>query len=139
VGVGSPHGADSIGWSVLEHLQKRNQIAATFRNVLKPIDMLDLLGDWDELIVIDAVEGTAVDLTECWTWPCVQLNAALSCGTHGFGLVQALQLAQELRLLPKYVTIVGVSMESWSTVANSLPKLEELLAKTAERIEVIYA
>jgi hydrogenase maturation protease len=139
VGIGSPHGADQIGWSVVEQLQKRRRVLAECRNVVKPVDLLDLLSDFEELIVIDAVQGMSGDLVERWTWPSDQLKDALSSGTHGFGLIQVLELAQELRLLPGCVTIIGVSVENSLSVASLSPTFDDSIAKVIKGVEALYA
>ena len=139
VGIGSPHGADQIGWSVVEQLQKRRRVLAECRNVVKPVDLLDLLGDFEELIVIDAVQGMSGDLVERWTWPSDQIKDALSSGTHGFGLIQVLELAQELRLLPVCVTIIGVSVENSLSVASLSPTFDDSIAKVIKGVEALYA
>lgn len=139
VGVGSAHGDDQIGWTILEGLENRDSTTARFCKVVKPIDMLDLLGDWDELLIIDGVEGNNEECLQCWVWPNSQLSDASSRGTHGLGLIQALELAEELRLLPKCVTIVGVPVSECRPIGNLSASLDKSLITIIERIEKLYA
>jgi hypothetical protein len=54
-------------------------------------------------------------------------------------LIQVLELAQELRLLPGCVTIIGVSVENCSAVAGLLPTFDDSLAKVIKGVEALYA
>jgi hydrogenase maturation protease len=139
VGVGSAHGDDQIGWTVLDILENRASSMAKFRKVVKPIDMLDWLGDSDELIIIDGVEGITDGSLQSWVWPNSQLSDALSGGTHGLGLNQVLELAEELLLLPKCVTIVGVPVSECRPIDNLSASLDKSLITIIERIEKLYA
>ena len=139
VGVGSAHGDDQIGWTVLDILENRALSMARFRKVVKPIDMLDWLGDCDELIIIDGVEGIIDESLQCWGWPNSQLSDALNGGTHGLGLNQVLELAEELLLLPKCVTIVGVPVSECRPIDNLSASLDKSLITIIERIEKLYA
>lgn len=139
VGVGSAHGDDQIGWAILEGLERRASFIAKFCKLVKPIDLLDLLGDLDELIIIDGVEGMIEESLQCWVWPNSQLGDALSSGTHGLGLKKVLELGEELRLLPKCVTIVGVPVAECRPIGNLSASLDKSLITIMERIEKLYA
>ncbi|GAB2887509.1 hypothetical protein GCM10027046_14760 [Uliginosibacterium flavum] len=96
-GIGSPHGADRLGWVVIDALQHAS-LPAPVKLVAcsLPSELTPLLLDAPRAIVIDALLGDgpagtihvlrATDLT----------RAALRLSSHGLGLVEAVQLASAL-------------------------------------------
>lgn len=139
IGVGSPHGDDQIGWSVVDRWAKLASEGTRFLKVVKPLDILDLLGDIDELIVVDAIWKMPTVLVRCWEWPSEQLADTISGGSHGFGLVQALELADALRLLPKSVRIIGIAVENGAWLASLSPGSENSLDIILNEVGKHYA
>jgi len=96
-GIGSPHGADRLGWAVIEALRQR-RLPSTAKLVAcqLPTELTPLLLAHSRAIVVDAMLGDgpagtihefrAADLPE----------AALRLSSHGVGLADAVQLASAL-------------------------------------------
>lgn len=139
VGVGSPYGSDQVGWSVVDRLKLHNRIDTRYINVSNPIDVLDYLGEFDELILVDAVHGFTANAIQCWTWPNPQIEDGAYGGSHGFGVVQMLELARELQLLPKTVTIVGIGVGLSPVSDFSTHKQDVEIEAIVEEVEAFYA
>lgn len=100
VGVGSPHGWDRLGWSVAESL-RQNTEGLAIRQTSSPSRLLDWLDGIDALHVGDAFLGKrAVPRLHCEPWPTRQFAQQRAYGTHELGLLETLQLASTLGMLP---------------------------------------
>lgn len=139
VGVGSPHGADHVGWTVVDRLKVRRRDEAKYMKVANPIDVLDCLGESDELILVDAVHGLTANVIQRWTWPNEQIMDGAYGGSHGFGIVQVLELAGELQLLPKRVMIIGIGAEQGRVSETMMLNQEVEIDAIVEEIETLYA
>lgn len=139
VGIGSHQGDDQVGWSIVKQLQVRANFTADFKLVAKPLDLLDILEQCEELILIDAAEECDNDDVKFWKWPTTALLLCKSPGTHGFGLVEVLILADEMGLLPKNVTIVGIPMKNCSALQPLQSYPLASIEKIVEKLETAYA
>lgn len=139
VGVGSPHGADQVGWTVVDRLKVLRRDDAKYIKVANPIDVLDCLGECDELILVDAVRGLTTNTIQCWTWPNDQITDGAYGGSHGFGVVQMLELAAELLLLPKRVMIIGIGVEQRRVSETWMLNQEAEIDAIVEEVETLYA
>lgn len=139
VGVGSPHGADQVGWTVVDRLKVRRSNDAKYTKVANPIDVMDCLGECDELILVDAVHGLTANAIQCWTWPNEQIMDGADGGSHGFGIVQVLELAGELQLLPKRVMIIGIGVEQGRVSETWMLNQEAEIDAIVEEVETLYA
>lgn len=139
VGVGSPHGADQVGWTVVDRLKARRLDDANYIKVANPIDVLDCLGECDELILVDAVHGLTPNTIQCWTWPNQQITDGAYGGSHGFGVVQMLELAAELQLLPQRVMIIGIGVENGLVSELWMLNQEVEIDGIVGEVETLYA
>lgn len=143
VGLGSPHGDDQLGWLVAAQLQQRlRESAGTTVDVVEvrraavPLDLLDWLEQVRQLHVCDACQRTDGTLDRVpprepvvhrlpWSHgvadqpqPTALSTTVLSrlrCqGTHDFGLVQTLQLAERVGRLPSQVTVWAVEGQAFA-------------------------
>lgn len=111
VGIGSPHGDDQAGWLVADALQlSLNQLhhpdlSCCVKKAVVPLDLLHWLENVDELILCDACQSDApaghirqLPLTDSTTGRLhnnlPDSDARSTEATHGFGLIQVLQLIQ---------------------------------------------
>ena len=109
IGIGSPFGADQLGWLAIDLLGGISLHDTELIKLDRPgSELIRFFSDVEELVLIDAVQSgqapgsliklTAADLAsvECQT------------STHGFGVAEALQLAEQLDLLPEKLFLVGI-------------------------------
>jgi hydrogenase maturation protease len=135
IGLGSSHGDDQFGWTVVEQLQGLlREPNATIRLARSPAQLLDWLEGFARLIIFDACEnlGTPGEL-HFWRWPALELVNVRSSGSHDLSLPAALALAQSLDLLPRDVLIVCAEGRCFSPQA---PISSEVGAAASRAIEL---
>jgi hydrogenase maturation protease len=118
VGIGSPHGDDSIGWLLIDRLRSRLDVRAElFAGT--PNRLADWAQDCDRLIVVDAAR---VDLPEGnvlrFVWPDPRIFAGSLSSTHGLGVAESLQLADVLGRLPACVVVFVLSARRFEVGAS---------------------
>jgi hydrogenase maturation protease len=113
IAVGSPHGDDQAGWTVVERL-KRDRIPGVKAMVLRdPLDLLIKLRSCRVLILVDACRtGAEPGTVVCLDPRRVPLRPGNGHSSHGLGLVRALALAEALGKLPERVLFIGVEAQA---------------------------
>jgi hydrogenase maturation protease len=131
VALGSPHGDDRAGWEVAERLRQQRPPGVEVAIVTEPLRLVEQLGGCACLVVVDAcrsggVPGTVVRLC----WPDDRLAGGARASTHGFGVADALALANALGRLPPRVVLIGIDVgdcepgaELSAAVQAALPEL----------------
>ena len=129
IGIGSPFGSDQAGWKAIEYLEQ-----APHSDDLQLITLdrpgaalVDHFRDTPQVILIDAIKGQAeigsiseIDLAN------IDSND-LSLSTHGFGVIEAIQLATALDCLPSKLSILGIETNGLEDACLPTRKLETLL------------
>ena len=112
LGVGSPSGDDQAGWLVIDALAG---LANDFdlRKLDRPgAGLIELLDGMERVILIDAMHsGAAVGTIRRFDrhdWP----GYAHGLSSHGFGVAEALALADALDTLPVELTLHGIEIAS---------------------------
>jgi len=114
-GLGSPQGDDRLGWIAAELVRESSSADVAVLAVRSPLDLLDRLQPALALIVIDAVRsdrplGAIVRLGR-WSHDAFRAMQGPACAsTHGWGLVETLQLAQRLNREPRRIVFYGVEI-----------------------------
>lgn len=149
VGIGSHHGDDCIGWTVVDRLKKEwaHVFGGTrFVNCQLPIDLLDRLDEVDEMHLIDAMDGPWRDdsgkshaihrVRYADRGDRLAMRERRLTSSHGMGVLPVLQLAEKLGMPTKHVTLWLVQGESFepmtapSAVAlESIDRCVEMLPK----------
>lgn len=116
VGIGSPFGADRIGWEVVEALAARHPGGCYARGELRigssdrpGVGLLEQLRDCEEAWIVDALNG---DLAGRLRWLEVdELGlAGTRFSTHGAGVAEALALGLALNELLPVVRVLGIGV-----------------------------
>ena len=152
IGVGSPFGADQLGWRVVDCLQQTNiPKSKTGQKVdLYKLDrpgsgVIDQLQGAHAAILKDAViseqlEGNqlvVLSIDELLNLIDNDMNRFRLISSHEFGLAEAIQLAKSLNVLPEKTTLVGLNLTSFSDLSNSDSQYEisqEQVHKVADRV-----
>jgi hydrogenase maturation protease len=147
VACGNPDaGDDGFGHAVAEGLRADQVSGITVAELgARPTDLLDYAGEYDALIIVDAVcrpgekPGSLVDVD--WfdpARPVLQSEEVLS--THGISLGRQIDLGQCLEMLPSSVRLVGVNIAQTETgchmteaVRRSIPEVLGLIRQHAMR------
>jgi hydrogenase maturation protease len=109
LGVGSPFGADRLAWEAIDHLDALGLDGCELVKLDRPGSvLLTYFTGVDHLILLDALACERAPGEVSLLDP-VRLQR-LSSGTssHGFGVSQAIDLAEKLNLLPDRLQIVGI-------------------------------
>lgn len=142
IGVGSPFGADQLAWWVVDGLRARPELAeliADGRVELVSCDrpgsaLLELLQGSGCIHLIDAMISSAAP----GTVRCLRDNFAAHSSpvmsSHGFGLGQALALAEALAELPPDFTLHAVEVEPDLAIS---PELEQAVQDLISRLSVM--
>ena len=115
-GIGSPSGDDQAGWLVVDALAACG-VHTDRERVIEKLDrpganLISLLDNSDRVILVDAMQsnGEAGEIRcfgrENWA----DYRHGLS--SHGFGVLDALALAQELGGLPAKLVLYGIEIGS---------------------------
>lgn len=111
VGVGSPHGVDSVGWLTALAIKEQQLASCDVRIAMTPADLLDWLDGYETVHVCDACRGAAQQPTvHRWVWPDGQISKQAWSGTHDMGLASILQLASELATTPPMIILWGLEV-----------------------------
>ena len=138
VGLGSSHGDDQFGWTVVEQLQGLlSEPNVAVRLARSPAQLLDWLEGFARLIVFDACQNLgAPGELHFWRCPALELVNARSSGSHDLSLPAALALAQTLGQLPGDVLVVCAEGRCFSPQA---PISSEVGAAASRAIELMLA
>ena len=122
VGIGSPFGADRLGWEAIDVLQGVADwpLPVELVKLDRPgVNLLQALSGTDHAILIDALAGES--------GPPRRLEPdALAGGgrlsTHAAGVAEVLRLGRTLGGLPTHLLLVGISLEpapvDWSRLEH---------------------
>lgn len=148
IGIGSPYGADRIGWLAIERLRTSEAAArwgprVQWRTADRP--GAGLLAQWRgaaQVILIDAmVSGAAPGTVR--RFAAHELSQAQALwSSHGFGVRAALALANALGERPARLVVFGVEIEPGhgSAGEDELPALlDAVSAEIEELLEAAHA
>jgi hydrogenase maturation protease len=109
IGVGSPFGADRLGWLAVDHLAKVGPADCEWFKLDRPGSrLLDYLKRPDRVVIIDAVVwGEQPGGIRRLSLSDLQRFQGLS-SSHGFGLAETLALGAELDRLPQALQLFGI-------------------------------
>jgi hydrogenase maturation protease len=134
VAVGSSHGDDQIGWRVIERLQRKTLPGILATAVSEAVRVLDHLG-CETLVLVDACRsGARAGTIHRLSWPDPRLQGQNNLSTHGFGVIQALELAAALGCLPPHVVLLGVEALACSATAQMSLPVRRALPKLYRRV-----
>ena len=118
LGVGSPFGADTLGWQVVERLEvelrcrDRLRQAIELRREDRPgIRLLELIRPYDHVVLVDAVVADAPPGTLHHLQGDTLLDFRAVPSTHAAGIPEALALGAALGDLHAVIELFGLSVE----------------------------
>lgn len=154
LGVGSPFGLDDLAWQVIEHLQSSPQLESLVQQdhlLLEKLDrpgvnLLSYFDQAEQLFVIDVMLHENIPPGEV-VWYCMDdvSQAKLIHSSHGFGVQEALALAESLGQIPNELAIIAISLGKdmvcnkvdWNDIIAALAEeLEQQVVKKCERVAV---
>ena len=150
-GLGSAHGDDRAGWLVAEQLASDNavQIEVVIRKATIPLDLIDWLDGVDTLHVCDACqtlqqgallrqffwsEGQLIPCETEGGSPALSFSSHRRVGSHDFGLLEVLQLAETIGRLPRQVFVWAVFGSAFQPDDIMTASTCQAVAETTEQI-----
>jgi hydrogenase maturation protease len=145
VGIGSPHGDDQAGWTIAEGLLQDVDSSGDIivRRASVPLDLIDWLDGIDCLHVCDACQGDAPPGTlHRWEYKAATPAASdrqreprgrecfaslRSTGSHDFGLIAVLELADRLGRLPSQVVVWCIEGRRFEIGQTLSPEIVRIL------------
>lgn len=134
-GIGSPFGDDTIGWQVVDLLQssdslKPYQSQLSFTQMDRPgAGLVAYLESGLPTVLIDAMcSGVQPGALKTWRGGEVgQAHGLLS--SHGFGVRDAISLAESLGVLPEYLLVIGIEVDTKNNDDSQIPmgEIEKVL------------
>jgi hydrogenase maturation protease len=133
IGVGSPFGADRLGWQVVEQLQKEyGESAIDFLTLDRPgVALLEWMRGYGQVVLIDAV---LVD--EIGERPHRHLDrealiahSTEKLSSHGSGIAEAVALGEVLGELPAEIELIGVAVTAQQSAVSPV-----LIQQSVERV-----
>ncbi len=143
IGLGNGfRGDDAVGNLIArELLPYQNPAVSIIEGGLSGLNLLDEMKDTHKVILIDAVsaqteDGTIHRLTipqDLETFRMLAWNASAT-SSHGFGVGEALTLADTLGILPPHVVIYGIELGTLESGAPLSPSVAAAMQLVVSRI-----
>lgn len=141
IGIGSPFGADQLGWLALEALEEAAISDLELVRLDRPgSGLLRYFEGVGKILLIDAVEAglepgeiKLLDRNDLAQSPCLT-------SSHGFGVAEALALAGALETLPAELWVAGIEAGSDRSSVPDLNKqqLLDLLARLTKDVPTTW-
>ncbi len=127
IGLGSPHGADRLGWLVVEQLEAKH-FCTTFppgrlqlQACPSPAQLPALIQPGTAVLLIDALQGRPFGEIQWLSWQELE-RAPLLSGSHGLGLREILPLIEILYRRPEPITLLGIGVgDGFAEPLDALP------------------
>ena len=134
IGIGSPFGADQLGWLALDVLRQRLPMLSSVELLpcRFPAELPNLLTGCSRAILLDALQGgfTPGSLQR---FALAELpQSGLGVSSHGMDVAAALQLAKVLGSLPQRLIVLGIEVGKENQPVNPVwieRLIEEVLAE----------
>lgn len=118
LGIGSPFGDDRVGWMVADALQRAPEFQAYLDKtlIIKSLNRphLSLLQEFDQterVYLVDAmISGRELGAIKQFSLVDIDVDHEL-ISTHGFGVIQSLQMAKVLKALPEQLSLYGIEIK----------------------------
>jgi len=150
IGIGSPFGADRIGWEVAEALRERlapdpigvergNAAGVQIELADRPgVELLHLMDQAREVILVDAILVPGARRARVRWVERAELEACSSShSSHGLGVAEALALGEVLARLPPRLAVLGIEVDpdADAPAGTVAAGVEMILGALSPRIE----
>ena len=109
IGIGSPFGADQLGWLALEALEEAAIPDLELIRLDRPgSGLLRYFEGVERVLLIDAVAAASEPGEVKLLNPADLSQSSCLTSSHGFGVAEALALAETLETLPAELWVVGI-------------------------------
>ena len=143
VGIGNrARGDDGVGPRVAERVVALDLPGVRVLTEADPLDLVDVLAAHDDVVVVDALApqghpGRVVVWGIDGPWPAGR--GGLPVGSHGIGVLEAVELARALGGLVARLTVVGVEAGTLETGATLSDPVTEHLDEATRAVVAVAA
>ncbi|MDY6981046.1 MAG: hydrogenase maturation protease [Pseudomonadota bacterium] len=137
-GIGSPFGADQLGWQVIDSLTEHQEFERHNCELIKldrpGASLVEKLQGYDRVILIDAVQagkprGTVIRLD---AGQISEQAAGLS--SHNFGVAEAVALATAMGQLPEGLVLLGLDAGENPDVAFISGEIDKIIERVVDEL-----
>ena len=135
LGIGSPSGDDQAGWLTVDALRACGLVEVDIEKLDRPgAGLISLLDGAAWVILVDAMQGGGqpgrIGRFDRKDWPAYSHGLS----SHGFGVLDALSLAQALGSLPPRLDLYGIEMGSVNPDEEAGDNIQAAARQLAKRI-----
>jgi hydrogenase maturation protease len=91
-------------------------------------------GDEDVVVVDAVVTGAPAGAVQLWDGCQVTVPRGLAASTHGFSVVEAIELARVLRRLPERLRVYGIEGRQFDLGSDISPEVKQTVENVARQI-----
>ncbi len=131
--IGSPFGADRVGWQIAEHMNRRG-----FKDIhtcRHPIDLIPHFEHYEHCVVIDALWAFDEEDSELIAIRPGELRKDYCPNSHDLSLWEVVQLATISEQLPPQFEIFGINISKRPKRVYSSNEIEMLATKLTDLLE----
>ena len=144
IGCGNPFaGDDGAGAEIVRRLQARGDCGARLRmSWTAGVELLDIFSEADAVLFVDAVSSGEPPGTLHLVplpWAGLQPRGLAAFSSHGWGLLETLQLARALRRRIPRLALLGVEIGSLGPGERRSPAVERAVGLAVERFSRLAA
>lgn len=143
LGIGSPFGADRVGWEVVEALAARHPSGLHARGELRigssdrpGVGLLEQLRECEEVWIVDALAGARAGRLR-WLEVGELDRAGARFSTHGAGVAEALALGVALNEALPMVRLLGIGVGAGASEAVPPERLEAAVRELSLRLREV--
>lgn len=134
--IGSPIGQDNLAWLMIGYIEdklasRHPELSITYFD--RPgMQLVNEMSDKQQVILVDTLLSDNQNNIQSLQADDLQ-QLCFNYSSHGFGVAEALQLSQQLNLLPKTLWILGIPVNS--KTPNDVHRQNKLSQQLLQNIE----
>lgn len=116
IGIGSPQPGDDLSWKIIDKLLQNINIILLKKKGLdlvkldRPgLSLIETIKPYDHVLIIDAIKTDKTDQSFIWLDASQLISSSNKISSHEAGLIETVTLLKSLQILPKQLSVLGIS------------------------------